>query len=87
MYGRQAWVDPLPYICLLFSGVSNVCHSVAFWPTALKLGCITNLTCSLVMGFISLVNEIQFMLISSCHILNRSIVLTIVHVEKVAAVN
>ena len=25
------------------------------------------------MGFISLVNEIQFMLISSCHILNRSI--------------
>ena len=36
------WLDPLPYICLLFSGFSNVCHSAAFWPTALKLGCITN---------------------------------------------
>ena len=64
MYGSQAW----PYICLLFSGFSNVCHSAAFWPTALKLGCITNFDMlSLVIGFISLVNEIQFMLISSRH--------------------
>ena len=62
MYGSQAWVDPLPYICLLFSGFSNVCHSAAFWPTALKLGCITYFNMlSLVMGFISLVHEIQFM--------------------------
>ena len=45
-----------------------------FWPTALKLGCITNFDMlSLVMGFISLVIEIQFMLISSRHISNRSI--------------
>ena len=74
MYGSQAWVDPLPYICLLFSGFSNVCHSAAFWPTTLKLGCITNFDMlSLVMGFISLVNEIHFMLISGCHISNRSI--------------
>ena len=44
MYGRQAWVA----FCLLFSGFSNVCHSAAFWPTALKLGCITNFDiCSL----------------------------------------
>ena len=76
MYGSQAWVDPqLPYICLLFSGFSSVCHSAVFWPTALKLGCITNFDMlSLVMGFISLVNEIQFMLISSRHISNRSII-------------
>ena len=55
----MGWLDPLPYICLLFSGFSNICHSAAFWPTALKLGCITNFDMlSLVMGFISLVNEI-----------------------------
>ena len=39
------------------------------WPKALKLGCVTNLdTLFLVMGFISLVDKIQFTLISSCHI-------------------
>ena len=43
------------------------------WPTALKLGCVTNFDMlSLVMGFISLVDEIQFMLISSHHICIRS---------------
>ena len=26
-YGSQAWVDWLPYICLLFSGFTNVYHS------------------------------------------------------------
>ena len=41
--------------------------------TALKLGCITNFDMLfLVMGFISLVDEIQFMLISSRHICIRS---------------
>ena len=60
-----------------FEKPENNCHSAAFWPTALKLVCITNFdTLSLVMGFISLVNEIQFMPISSCHIWNRSIVYT-----------
>ena len=35
MYGSQsAW---LPYICLLFSGFSNVCHFTCIWPRALKL--------------------------------------------------
>ena len=35
------------------------------WPTALKLGCITNLDMLfLMMGFISLIDEIQFMLIN-----------------------
>ena len=54
-------------------GFSNVCHSAAFWPTALKLGCITNFDMlSLVMRFIYLANEIQFILISSRHISNRS---------------
>ena len=49
----------LPYICLLFSGFSNVYHSACVWPTALKLGCITNFDMLfLVMGFISLVDEI-----------------------------
>ena len=59
----------LPYICLLFLGFSNVYHSACVWPTALKLGCVTNLdTLFLVMEFMSLVDEIQFMLISSRHI-------------------
>ena len=45
-----------------------------FWPTALKLGWITNFDMLfLVMEFISLVDEIQFMLISSRHICIRSI--------------
>ena len=44
------------------------------WRTALKLGCVTNFDMLfLVMGFISLVDEIQFMLISSHHICIRSI--------------
>ena len=46
------------------------------WPTALKLGCVTNFDMLfLVLGFISLVDEIQFMLISSRHIRIRSIAL------------
>ena len=54
MYGSQGTI--------LFSGFSNVCHFACVWPTALKLGCITNFDMlSLVMGFISLVHEIQFM--------------------------
>ena len=64
----------LPYICLLFSGFSNVCHFACVWSIALKLGCITNFDrLFLVMGFISSVNEIQFMQISSRHISNRSL--------------
>ena len=43
-------------------------HFACVWPTALKLGCITNFDMLfLVMGFISLVDEIQFMLIFSSH--------------------
>ena len=60
--------------CLLFSGFSNAYNSACVWPTALKLGCITNFNMLfLVMGFVSLVDEIQFMLISSRHICIRSI--------------
>ena len=45
-------------------------------PTALKLSCITNFDMFfLVMGVISLVDEIQLMLISSRHIYIRSTVL------------
>ena len=66
MAAGDAW---LPYIWLLFSSFSNVCHSVCVWPTALKLSCINNFDMLfLVMGFTSLVDEIQFMLISSRHI-------------------
>ena len=68
-YSSHAWV---PYICLLFPSFSNVSHSACVWPTALKLGSRTNFDMLfLVMGFISLVDEIQFMLISSCHICIR----------------
>ena len=45
-------------------------------PTSLKRDCITNFDMLfLVMGFISLVDEIEFMLISSRHICIRSICL------------
>ena len=77
MYGSQAWVDWLPYICLLFSGFSNVCHFTGcIWPTALKLGCITNVDMLfLTMGFICLSYENKFMLVSGGHISNRSIII------------
>ena len=43
----------------------HVYHFACVWPTALKLGCIANFDMLfLMMGFISLVDEIQFMLIS-----------------------
>ena len=78
MYGSQSTHAWLPYICLLFSGFSNVYHSACVWPTALKLGRITNFDMLfLVMGFVSLVDEIQFMLINSRHICIRSIALPI----------
>ena len=48
------------------------------WLTALKLGCITNFDMLfLVMGFVSLVDEMQFMLISNRHICIRFIRLSI----------
>ena len=68
MVVRLGWTHyhTCTFICLLSSGFSNVRHSAAFWPTALKLGCISNFDMLfLVMGLISLANEIQFMLISS----------------------
>ena len=49
-------------------------HSACLWPTALKLGCVTNLdTLFLVMGSMYLIDEIQFMLIRSRHVCIRSI--------------
>ena len=61
-----------PYIffcCCLFIGLfiflSNVCHFTNVWPTALKLGSVTNFDMLfLLMGFNCLVDEIKFMLIS-----------------------
>ena len=62
------------HLSLIFLVVSNVCHSACVWPTALKLGCVTNFDmCFLVMGFVCLVNEIQFIsLISSRHFCMKS---------------
>ena len=60
----------LPYIFLLFSGFSNVNHSTCVWPTTLKLGCYSLF---LAMGFISVVDKIQFMLISRHYICIRSV--------------
>ena len=60
--------------CLLFSCFSNEYHSVYVWSTALKLGYVNTFdTLFLVMGFISLVDEIQFRLISNLHICIRFI--------------
>ena len=74
MYGRQSVHLSLPYIFLLILFFSNVYHSTCVWPAALKLGCITNFDMLfLEMGIISLVDEIQFMLISSRHICIRTI--------------
>ena len=69
-------MDRLPYICLLFSALSNlnVYHFACVWPTALKLGRITNVDMLfLTMRFISLFYENKFMLISGSHVWNRSV--------------
>ena len=52
----------LAYICHLFAAdFSNVCYFAAFWPTELKFDYITNFVLLfLVMGFISLVDEISY---------------------------
>ena len=72
MYGSMGQLTTM-YIGLLFSGFSNVYHFACVWPTALKPDCVTNFDMLfLVMGFISLVDEIQFMLISSRHICMKS---------------
>ena len=77
MYSSQSTHAWLPYInCHKFVswGIFQCLHYMCVWPTALKLGCVTNLIdmLILVIGFIILVDEIQFMLISSCHICIRS---------------
>ena len=57
------------HLSLIFGFIKCLYHSACVWPTALKLGCVSNLdTLFLVMGLISLVDEIQCMLISSRHI-------------------
>ena len=62
------WQSVHLHLCLLFLWFSNVCHSVCFWPTALKPGCITNFDMPfLMMVCICLANEIKFMLISIRH--------------------
>ena len=64
---RLGGLTPLHFSYFIFFLSSNVCHSVCVWPTALKLSCITNFDMLLLMiGFISLVDEIQFM-VSSGH--------------------
>ena len=56
---RMGCLTAILYVCLLFSGFSNVYHFMCVWPTALKLGCVTNFDMLfLVMGFISLAGEI-----------------------------
>ena len=49
-------------------GLSNVYHSTYVWPTALKLGCVTNFDMLFhMMGLTCLFDEIQFMLMSIRH--------------------
>ena len=54
--------------CLfLIFGLFKMSAIPRFWPTTLKLGCATNLDLPfLVMGFRSMVDEIEFLLISKC---------------------
>ena len=55
-----------PCFCLLFWIFSNVCHFVCVWPTALKLGCITNFNMDfLVIMEFMLFFKMKFVLISS----------------------
>ena len=74
------------HLSLILVFFPNVYHSACVWPTALKLVCITNFdTLFLIMGLIFLVDEIQFMLISSHHICivyrpyAKSVLIFIVH--------
>ena len=58
----------------MYGSQASVYHFACIWPTAMKLGCIINFDMLfLVMGFISLLDEIQYMLISSRHVYIRSI--------------
>ena len=67
---RHGWT--IIHLSLIF-GFSNVYHFACVWPTALKIGCISNFdVLFLVMEFISLSDKTQFMLISSRHICTRS---------------
>ena len=64
MHGIQSTQASLPYICLLFSGSSSVCYIAGVCPKFLKVGCVTNVDkVFLVMRFISLIDEIKFLLI------------------------
>ena len=67
---------PMPvllYICLLFLGFLNVYHNPCVWPTALKLGCVTNLD-TLSRDKVLWFMKFNFMLISSRHICMRSMI-------------
>ena len=64
MHGIQSTQASLPYICPLFSGSSSVCYIAGVCPKFLKVGCVTNVDkVFLVMRFISLIDEIKFLLI------------------------
>ena len=76
MYGTVVSLPMLDYHTFVsyFFLFFYIYHFARVWPTALKLGCVTNLDMLfLVMWFISLLDEIQFMLISSRHICIRSL--------------
>ena len=60
------------HLSLILEFFKYLYHFACVWPTALKLGCVTNLD-TLFLVMISLIDEIQFMLISSRHICIRSI--------------
>ena len=62
MCGSKVWVNDCHTFVSYFQGFNCVCHSACFWRTLLKLGRITNFDMLfLVMGFISLDDEINLL--------------------------
>ena len=68
---RHEWTDCHTFVS--YFRVFQMSTIPRLWPIDLKLGCLINFDkLFLVMGFSSLVDEIQFMLISTRHICIRS---------------
>ena len=82
LFWKKFGKDQLPYVFRNTLHMSVICLCLAY---SLKLGCVTNFDILfLVIGFICLVNEIQFMLISSRHFskLSKASIHLVIYMNK-----
>ena len=82
IFWKKFGKDRLPYVFRNTLHMSVICLCLAY---SLKLGCVTNFDILfLVIGFICLVNEIQFMLISSRHFskLSKASIHLVIYMNK-----